>query len=77
MRHDSGVVDLIERASDATRFCTCGAHTTPVWRDGIVWLECATLADPPDSTVRRLLNAFVPHVHEAIVDLREDVPAAA
>jgi hypothetical protein len=78
MRHDRGVVDLIERASDANQFCHCGAHTTPVERDGIVWLDCATLVDRPEGAVRRFLNGLIPHVHREIVDLRgEDLPAAA
>jgi hypothetical protein len=72
MREDTGVVDLIEWAHDATRYCHCGAHTTPIWRDGVIWLECSTLAEPPDSRLRRLLGALVPHVHEEIIDLRGD-----
>ena len=76
MRHNSGVVDLIERANDATPFCTCGAHTTPVWRDGVVWLECSTLVEPPAGRLQRLVNALAPHVHQDIVDLREGTLAA-
>jgi hypothetical protein len=75
MRHDPAVVDLIEQANDATPFCPCGAHTTPVWRDGIVWLDCSTLVEPPAGAIRRLLNAMVAHVHREIVDLREDAAA--
>ena len=76
MDHPRDVVDMIERASDRTSYCPCGAHTTAVWRDGIVWLDCAKLVEPPDGAIRRLLNALIPHVHEAIVDLREDSAAA-
>ena len=78
MTTDTGVVDLIERANDATPYCPCGSHTTPVWRDGIVWLDCAALVEPPRSAIRRLLRAIVPHVHQQVIDLRDaDLPAAA
>jgi hypothetical protein len=70
----SHVVDLIERANDARPFCPCGRHTTPVWRDGVVWLECASLSDERDGIVARVLAAATSpiHIKSAIVD----VPAA-
>ena len=42
MINDRQVVELIERANDADPVCPCGRHTTPVLRDGVVWLECST-----------------------------------
>lgn len=69
------IVDMIERANDAQPYCPCGWHTTPVWRDGIVWLECASLSEPRTGLVQRIvaqLSAPV-HVHVPIVD----APAAA
>jgi hypothetical protein len=70
MTHDRGVVDLIERAQDSTPYCHCGSHTSPLERDGVVWLDCAKLAEPPAGTFQRLLNTLVPHIHTRIVDLR-------
>ena len=76
MEHRNHVIDLIERTRDARPYCSCGAHTVTVVRDGIVWLDCSTLADRPRGTLRRLLHDLTPHVREAVVDLRE-VRAAA
>ena len=68
------LVDLIEGASDAQPFCPCGWHTTMVWRDGVVWLECASLSSPRHGVISRLIAAATSpaHVHRRIVD----VPAA-
>jgi hypothetical protein len=65
------VVDTIERANDAQPFCPCGSHTTPVWRDGTVWLECATLSEPRRGRVQRVLAAVMApaHVRDRIVDV--------
>ena len=52
MTDDRTIVDLIERVSDAEPMCACGRHTTPVWRDGIVWLDCASLLEFPDQPPR-------------------------
>jgi hypothetical protein len=65
------VVDVIERASDAQPFCPCGSHTTPVWRDGAVWLSCATLVDRREgrlAAIVRVLSAPA-HVRLRIVDV--------
>jgi hypothetical protein len=70
----SQVVDLIERANDARPFCPCGRHTTPVWRDGVVWLECASLSDERDGIVARVLAAATAPVH--IKSPIVEVPAA-
>jgi hypothetical protein len=70
MIDDRQVVDLIERANDAEPFCPCGRHTTPVWRDGAVWLECASLSQPREGYIQRVLGALSArsHIHERIVD---------
>ncbi len=70
MIHNHQIVDVIERANDAQPVCPCGWHTTAVWRDGAVWLECASLTQPRQSRLRRALAAMTPqvHTHERIVD---------
>ncbi len=75
MIENSQVVDLIERANDAQPLCPCGRHTTPVYRDGAVWLECASLSEPRDGYLQRIVAAVttLAHVHARIVD----VPFAA
>ena len=75
MSHDTQIIDLIERASDARPYCPCGSHTTPVWRDGVVWLECATISHPDGTTLRKLFASLTGawHVHAPIVE----VPAEA
>ena len=75
MQHDWQIVDIIERESDARPFCACGRPTAAVWRDGVVWLECTSMADPPKvrlARIARFLTAPV-HTHARIID----VPAAA
>lgn len=78
MMHNRQIVDMIERANDDQPYCHCGRHTTAVWRDGIVWLECSSLTEPKDGRLARLLAAVTAptHVHEAIVDLPA-VPSGA
>jgi len=73
------LVDLIERANDARPFCPCGRHTTPVWRDGVVWLECSSLSDPRDGIVARLVAAATAPIHlkTPIIDVPEDGAAIA
>jgi hypothetical protein len=70
MINNREVVDLIERANDAEPVCPCGRHTTPVWRDGAVWLECASLSQPRDGYLQRVFAALTApsHVHARIVD---------
>jgi len=75
MYDQSSVVDLIERANDARPFCPCGRHTTPVWRDGVIWLECASLSDPRESAISRLFAAATAPAHIKIHIA--DAPAAA
>jgi hypothetical protein len=70
MINNRQVVDLIERANDAEPVCLCGRHTTPVWRDGAVWLECASLSQPREGMLQRVLGAVTApaHTHTRIVD---------
>jgi hypothetical protein len=70
MNYEHKVVDLIERVNDAQPVCPCGRPTAPVWRDGEVWLECASLAEPRESRLSRAWAALTPRVHtrERIVE---------
>lgn len=79
MSDHAHVVDRIEKANDARPFCSCGRHTTPVWRDGVVWLECASLSEPRDGVVARLIAAATApaHVRTAIVAVPDDGIALA
>jgi hypothetical protein len=74
MSQHTQIIDLIERASDARPYCPCGSHTTPVWRDGVVWLECATISHPDGGAWRKLFASATSawHVHVAIVDVPAD-----
>jgi hypothetical protein len=61
----------IERAERATPFCACGEPTSPIGREGGVWLECISLNDEPKGgPVVRLLRAITEpaHVRELIFD---------
>jgi hypothetical protein len=73
--HNTHYVDIIEQAADTTPYCPCGQHTTPVWRNGTVWLECASLGEPRGGVVARLVGAVTSttHIRVPIVE----VPAAA
>ena len=72
--HDSSIIDTIERAHDAVPFCACGSHTTPVYRDGAVWLECATLGRSADRWIHRAIAAVTSPMHTKTLVV--DVPAA-
>jgi hypothetical protein len=74
MINDRQIVGLIEQINDEQPFCPCGMHTTPVWRDGVVWLECASLSKPRRHRITRILAEVLDpaHVRKHIVD----VPAA-
>lgn len=80
MNNERQVVDLIERANDAQPACPCGRHTTPVWRDGAVWLECASLSQSHDGFLQRVIATMTApaHTRVRIVDappFRADQPA--
>jgi hypothetical protein len=73
------IVDIIERANDAQPVCPCGRHTTPVYRDGAVWLECSSLTTPREGFVQRAIasvTAFA-HTHARIVDVPDASDVAA
>ena len=63
MINDRHVVDLIERANDADPMCPCGRHTAPVFRDGVVWLECSYLSEPHYGRLGRLVAAATTFAH--------------
>jgi len=71
MHDHTQIVDLIERASEARPTCPCGSHTTAIWRDGVVWLECASLSAPHGGIVRRFISTLTgpTHVHLRIADV--------
>jgi len=75
MSDQSHVVDLIERANDKRPFCPCGRHTTTVWRDGIVWLECASLGEPRDGVVARIVAVATQPAHIKLPII--EVPASS
>lgn len=66
---DTRIVDMVERANDAQPFCPCGSHTTPVWRDRAIWLECASLHQPRRGRLGRLLAVVgaTAHTRDRIV----------
>lgn len=70
MTDNRQIVEMIERANDAEPACPCGRHTTPVWRDGAVWLECSSLSQPREGYLQRLVAAVTAaaHTHARIVD---------
>ena len=78
MTNDRQIVDMIERANDADPYCSCGSHNTPVWRDGAVWLECASLTEPRQGRVARFLAAVSVSAHERarIVDVPSMAPSS-
>jgi hypothetical protein len=70
------LIDLIESANDRLPFCECGRPTEPVYRDGVIWLECSSLREPPTNRMARILRTISSgaHVHLPIVDLPQDEP---
>jgi hypothetical protein len=64
-------IELAER--DKPR-CTCGAPTSPIGRDGDVWLECITLRDQRnDGRVARFIRLLTEpaHVSEPIFEVEK------
>lgn len=70
MIYDRDSVDLIERSNDAQRYCACGKHTMPVWRNGAIWLDCASLTEPSQGRLGRLRAALTSytHTHEHLLE---------
>lgn len=79
MFNNHQIVDIIERANDAQPVCPCGRHTTPVYRDGAVWLECSSLTKPREGFVQRAIASVtaLAHIHARIVDVPEASELAA
>jgi len=76
------LIDVIEQANDHRPFCECGRPTEPVYRDGVIWLECSSLREPRTGRMARLWSTLTngAHVHEPIVDIpapEEPLPSAA
>lgn len=70
MNHDRSIVDYIERAIDARPWCPCGWHTTLVWRDGAIWLECASVTEAAGALARLVAWVSAPtHVHTRLIDV--------
>lgn len=70
MLDNARAIDRIERAQSAQPTCACGRHTHPVWRDGVVWLECSSLTEPAAGRLTRVIDAFLmpTHTHVRILD---------
>lgn len=44
--HDDSVLVAVDAALRSPSFCTCGDNLTITVRDDVVWLECASFAQP-------------------------------
>ena len=75
MLNELRLVDTIERAQSDRPHCECGRETITTYRNGAMWLDCATISEPVEGRIQRLWNAVAApgHVHELIAD----VPAPA
>ena len=58
MSYANPLISLIERAESAYPTCHCGQAMVVAERDGALWLECVTLAQPADGLVARIRSAF-------------------
>jgi hypothetical protein len=52
---DSSILERIELEEREAPFCSCGARTVPVARDGVLRLECSSLT-PRKPLLTRLLT---------------------
>jgi len=70
MINQTSIVDYIEDANDRQPYCECGRQTEPVYHDGIIWLECSSLREPPVGRISRLVRALYGpfHVHERLIE---------
>ena len=55
--HDDSVLVAVDAALRSPSFCTCGNNLTIAVRDDVVWLECASFAQP--SRLRGAVSRFV------------------
>ncbi len=64
-------IDIIESANDRQPFCSCGRSTEPVYRDGVVWLECSSFHEERRSRLARAVATVtaLSHVHERIIEI--------
>ena len=51
-------LDRIEHAERETPACVCGREMVPAARPDGSWLECASLGEPHDGRMARLLSAL-------------------
>jgi len=62
-------LDLIETAMRQDPWCPCGEPTTVVARDGLILLECRTVAEARSPVRRLVAAAFAPaHLARPIVE---------
>lgn len=57
------MIDLIDQAQRDLPYCACGRHTTALWRDGAVWLECASLGESREGLGRRIVASLTAPTH--------------
>jgi hypothetical protein len=68
MEDQAWVLTLLETAQRDRPTCeACYAPTTPVARDGALWLECSTI-QRPRPLIRRLLNPTGPHTQRLLLE---------
>jgi hypothetical protein len=70
MSDNGTAIAAIERAERETPFCGCGEPTSPIARDGVIWLECVTSNEPKGNPIARLLGSIVAssHVRRYIIE---------
>jgi hypothetical protein len=67
----NSVMVNIEMAERDIPYCSCGAPTSPIGRDGQIWLECVSLSEErtegPLGRIFRFLTEPA-HVRELIIE---------
>jgi|KBSMisStandDraft_5_1062788.scaffolds.fasta_scaffold2753797_2 hypothetical protein len=58
MSYTTALISLIERAESAYPTCHCGQAMAVAERDGALWLECVTLAEPAPGFVGKVRSIF-------------------
>ena len=72
----TSIVNLIEDAEQAHRFCTCGAHMVVIERDGALWLACAERPAAREGLIARVVSLDWLAAHDRRLLLEADELAA-
>ena len=76
MLNELRIVDQIERVHSDRPYCECGRETVTTYRDGAIWLECASAHEPIGNRLQRMWNVVTTPGHVSSVIAAVPAPEA-